>query len=177
MEESSPGRGGITIQPVVTEDHPWMRAVLSEHWGSARVVSRGRLHDALACPAFVARDPNERIGFATYRVEGDQCEILTMNSLRPRRGIGRRLVEAVTAVAEEHGCRRIWLVTTNDNSGGQKFWERVGFALAQVHEGAMIEARRIKPEIPLRGEGGVPITDEWEYERFLGDGETEGGRS
>jgi hypothetical protein len=36
-----------------------------------------------------------------------------------------------------------------------------------VREGAVDEARKLKPSIPLIGAGGVPITDELELERRL----------
>jgi len=36
-----------------------------------------------------------------------------------------------------------------------------------VRQGAVDEARRMKPSIPLIGRGGVPITDEIELERWL----------
>jgi GNAT superfamily N-acetyltransferase len=165
--------GAVSIRPASGADQSWMESVLTEHWGSARVVTRGRLHDALACPAFVAQEGGEPVGLATFRIAGDECEILTMNSLRSGRGTGRRLVEAVLRTAKRNRCRRIWLVTTNDNRNAQGFWEHVGFSLAAVHKDSLIEARKLKPEIPRFGEGGVPMTDELEYERFLSSGTTE----
>jgi ribosomal protein S18 acetylase RimI-like enzyme len=60
--------------------------------------------------------------------------------------------------------RRLWLVTTNDNLRAQRFYERAGFRLVEVREGEIERSRRLKPEIPLLGEGGVPIRDELEYE-------------
>ena len=40
----------------------------------------------------------------------------------------------------------------------------------RVHLGGVDEARRLKPTIPLVGEGGIELHDEWELERPLGDG-------
>jgi hypothetical protein len=47
------------------------------------------------------------------------------------------------------------------------FYRRRGYALVKIHPGAVSAARRLKPEIPAHGQGGVPITDEIEFERRL----------
>jgi RimJ/RimL family protein N-acetyltransferase len=62
------------------------------------------------------------------------------------------------------GARRLWLITTNDNVHAQRFYERRGFTLVGVGEGAVDRARLAKPEIPLVGNDGVEIHDELEYE-------------
>ena len=37
----------------------------------------------------------------------------------------------------------------------------------QVHRNTIADSRRLKPEIPLLGEHGIPIRDEIELEMFL----------
>jgi len=74
------------------------------------------------------------------------------------------LVAAVKRAAQETGCRRLWLITTNDNLDALRLYQRRGFTLAAVHPNAAAEARRLKPEIPLIGEYGIPIRDELELE-------------
>jgi RimJ/RimL family protein N-acetyltransferase len=70
------------------------------------------------------------------------------------------LIDAAKAL----GARRLWLITTNDNARAQRFYERHGFRLAAVHEGALVRSRELKPEIPLVSADGTPIRDELEYE-------------
>ena len=65
------------------------------------------------------------------------------------------------------GCRRAWLVTTNDNRPAIDFYRALGWRLAAVHVGAIAASRRLKPEIPARGVDDVPIEDEWEFELLL----------
>jgi RimJ/RimL family protein N-acetyltransferase len=65
---------------------------------------------------------------------------------------------------KELDARRLWLITTNDNVRAQRFYERCGFELVAVHEGAVDRARVAKPDIPLLGDGGVEIHDELAYE-------------
>ncbi|HEX7463684.1 MAG TPA: GNAT family N-acetyltransferase, partial [Actinomycetota bacterium] len=76
-------------------------------------------------------------------------------------------LETVAAFAREHGCSRLWVVTTNDNTRARLFYERLGFRVSAVREGAVAESRRLKPTIPLVDQSGVPVTDEIELERSL----------
>jgi ribosomal protein S18 acetylase RimI-like enzyme len=58
-------------------------------------------------------------------------------------------------------------VTTNDNEPAIEFYRRRGMALVAVHENALEQSRRLKPEIPLTGLEGRPIRDEIEFEYRL----------
>jgi N-acetylglutamate synthase-like GNAT family acetyltransferase len=157
----------LEIRPISEHDHVWIEALLREHWGSTIQVTRGRLHDASKLPGYVAVHHHERAGLITYRVEGDVCEIITLDSLVEGRGIGTALVQAVRRAAVEAGCKRLWLITTNDNFAALRFWQKRGFSLVQVHRNAIAQSRRLKPEIPLLGKHGIPIRDEIELETIL----------
>ena len=54
-------------------------------------------------------------------------------------------------VARSAGCRRVWLMTTNDNLGALRFYQRRGFRLAGLRPGALAASRALKPEIPETG--------------------------
>ena len=155
------------VRPVKKEDRQWVDEVLTGKWGSARSVSRGRLYQALDLPGFVAVQKGKLVGLVTYRVEGNECEITTMNSLIERKGIGTALVDAVKSVAVKAGCKRIWLVTTNDNTEALRFWQKRGFNFKAVYPNAVEDSRKLKPEIPKIGDHGIPIKDEIEMEMIL----------
>ena len=132
------------------------------------MVSRGRTICAAKLPGFCAVSPREeRVGLATYEVVGDDCQLVTLHAFVPFAGIGTRLVEAVRKAALDSGCRRLWLVTTNDNLDALRFYQRRGFSLVAVHRGLRDVARRLKPEIPVVGAYGIPIRDEVELEMLL----------
>ena len=69
--------------------------------------------------------------------------------------------------ARASGCRRVWLVTTNNNVGAIAFYERFGLKRCAVHRGAVSQARALKSSIPLLDGHGVPIDDELEFELAL----------
>ena len=155
------------IQPFTDEHRAWARALLTKSWAAPRVVTRGRLHQADLLPGFVAHVDDRPVGLATYHISGDGCELVTLDSTAPGGGIGTALVEAVRAAARASGCRRLWLITTNDNSHALRFYQKRGFRIAAVHVDAIRESRRLKPEIPLAGFDGIPIRDEVELELDL----------
>jgi GNAT superfamily N-acetyltransferase len=131
------------------------------------VVSRGRIHDPSVLPGFAALAGDDLVGVATYRIDGRECELVTIDALVEGAGIGTALVEAVAGAAREHGCTRLWLITTNDNLRALRFYQRRGFRLAALHRDALETSRRLKPSIPETGLDGIPLRDELELERPL----------
>jgi ribosomal protein S18 acetylase RimI-like enzyme len=112
-------------------------------------------------------DAGERLGLLTYTIDGDACEIVTIDAMVEGRGVGSLLIESIADVAREAGCTRLWLITTNDNVRAQGFYRAKGFDVVAVHEGAVGLSRERKPSIPLVNDAGVPIQDEVEMERRL----------
>ena len=102
-----------------------------------------------------------------YIVDGDSCEVLTLHVADQWRGVGSALLREVGRVAREAGCRRMWLITTNDNVDALRFYQRRGFHLAKLHAGGIVRGRKLKPEIPAIGEYGIPIHDELDLHKEL----------
>jgi ribosomal protein S18 acetylase RimI-like enzyme len=136
-------------------------------WHSAKVVSRGKVHYADGLPGFVALLGNRRVGLLTYRIESGEWEIVTLDSLMERIGIGTSLIRAVRSVAVSSKCRRLWLITTNDNLNALRFYQRRGFSIAALYRNALDLSRKLKPEIPRMGLDEIPLRDELELETLL----------
>ena len=111
---------------------------------------------------------------ASYRLAGDECELVLLEAFERRRGTGTALLEAVALAAQEAGCRRLWLVTSNTNLDALRLYQRRGMHLVRVWPGAMDRFRELKPEIPLVGDYDIPLRDELELEMLL-DGTIAGG--
>ena len=155
------------VRPVRAEDRDWIRRFVAERWGAEVVVARGVLYRPHELAGIVAEGDGGPIGLLTYQISGDACEIVTLDSVRPSMGVGTALLEAVKDAARAAGCRRLWLVTTNDNLEALRFYQKRGFVLAAVHRNAVAAARRLKPEISRTGAHGIPIRDEIELELLL----------
>ena len=59
------------------------------------------------------------------------------------------------------------LITTNDNLSALRFYQKRSFDMVRLYLNAVEEARKIKPEIPLTGNDGIPIRHEIELEMKL----------
>jgi ribosomal protein S18 acetylase RimI-like enzyme len=150
----------ILVRPLRPDDRDWVRDRVAERWGSPTVVAHGVVYEPSSLPGLVAEDDGRAVGLLTFVVEGDECEIVTIDAFEEDRGVGATLIDSIKGMGHE----RLWLITTNDNSRAQRFYERVGFRLVGVHLGAVERSRELKPEIPLVSEDGTPIRDELEYE-------------
>ena len=176
-----PGRSGIgsyracgkrrevdlRVRPADDKGRGWISRLLLKRWGSERIVVHGDVYRPAELPGFVAVGDGERLGLLTYHIDGQDCEIVTVDSLHEGVGIGSALIEAVKQAARESSCRRLWLITTNDNLEALRFYQKRGFELVAVRRGAVDAARKVKPEIPLWGNHGIPLRDEIELEMAL----------
>ena len=137
------------------------------HWGAQITVSRGVVHRPAELPGFAAVSGEQWLGLLTYHIDGGACEIVTIDSAQPKLGVGTALIEAVRQAAHQAGCRRLWLVTTNDNTAALHFYQKRGYVMAAVYPNALTRSRQLKPEIPLTASNGIPIRDEIEMEMLL----------
>ena len=157
----------LTVRSTEDSDHGWVVQLLRNEWNGPTIGSRGRVFQGDELPGFVAFCEGKRQGLATYHIEDDACELVSLNSLFEGIGIGSALIEAVRKTAVEAGCKRLWLITTNDNTSALRFYQRRGFRLAALHKGSVTELRKLKPKIPMRGIDDIAIRDEIELDFML----------
>ena len=157
----------ITVRRLTVDDLPRLRAVWKENWGDEFVVAHGVIYHPDTLDGFVTLDGDEWIGEITYAFSGNECEIVSLDSAREGMGVGTMLIQKVVEEAREKNCRRIFLITTNDNLNALGFYQKRGFELVAVHRGAINESRKIKPGISLIGANNIPLRDEIELEMIL----------
>ncbi len=157
----------LDIYPLTSADRDWVRRKIIESWGAEIVVVHETVYRPAELPGFVVKSGEEIAGLLTYYIQAEACEIVTLDAWREGLGIGTALIEAVKQAAGREKCRRLWLVTTNDNLPALRFYQQRGFVIAAIHVNAIEKDRRLKPEIPLIGLDGIPIRDEIELEMML----------
>lgn len=157
----------MTIREITENDKQWVKSIFINHWGGEISISRGRLFHADKLPGFIAEDGSDKVGLITYNITGDDCEITTLNSFIEHRGIGTALIGRVKQTAKEASCKRVWLITTNDNTHALRFYQRIEFTIKALYSNAMAESRKLKPGIPMFGNDDIPIRDEIELEYFF----------
>lgn len=154
--------GGIQPAPAALIDRLWQ-----ELWGLP-VVTAEREYMPPDVEGLVWRTGDGRaLGLVTWFVEGERAEIVSLDALEPRRGIGSRLMDAAEDELRRRGVKTAYLVTTNDNPGALSFYLRRGYRLLRLHLDAMDRVRRAKPQVALTGNDGIPLRDMWELEKPL----------
>ena len=157
----------ISIRPLITEDKKWVIGILLENWASNIIVTRGVSYEADNLPGYVAEIGGNRLGLLTYNIKNYELEIVTMNAIEERKGIGTALLDEVESFAKQKNCKRLWLITTNDNVDALRFYQKKGYEIKTIHRYAIEESRKIKPQLPFVGKYGIPIRDEIEMEKLL----------
>jgi GNAT superfamily N-acetyltransferase len=157
----------LRVRRAEPADAAWIGCFLREHWRATTMAVHGELIDAAVLPALIA---GNRQGLATWRRLGADAELVSINAVPAGAGVGTALIEALAARLRAEGCARLWLTMMNANLSGLRFYQRRGFRLLLVRPGAVDEARRLKPSIPMVGEYGIPMHDELDLCRVLDPG-------
>ncbi|HXD10645.1 MAG TPA: GNAT family N-acetyltransferase [Anaerolineales bacterium] len=157
----------MNIRRLTPDDLPRLRQFWKENWGDEFVVAHGVIYYPDTLDGFIALDGEEWAGEITYAFSGNDCEIVSLDSLREGQGTGTKLITAVVEEARTKNCNRVFLITTNDNLNALGFYQKRGFQLVKINRGAMIETRKLKPDIPLIGANDIPLRDEIELEMIL----------
>ena len=101
---------------------------MTERWGAPVAAGGGRLHRLDDLPGFAAVSADGAVaGVVTYLIEADVCEVVSIDAVVRGEGVGTALLEATCAAAVAAGCRRVELITTNDNVDALRFYQRRGF--------------------------------------------------
>jgi GNAT superfamily N-acetyltransferase len=157
---------GFRIRPVDSDDGDWIAQFITERWCAEFIAAHYEVFHCRDLPGFIAIEGEKKVGLLTYKIVAGDCEVVSLDSLRPCMGIGTGLIDAVKRAAVESGCRRLWLVTTNDNMNALRFYQKRGFMLVKVNRNAIEFARKLKP-VPLIGADDIPLRDEIELEMML----------
>jgi GNAT superfamily N-acetyltransferase len=164
------------IREVTPEDHNWVEAFMIERWGETFVIAHSEVISPADHPGFICCEEERKLGLVTYRIKDNFCEVLTLDSLYEGQGIGTALLDAVVERAKTQNCKKVWLITTNDNLQALRFYQKRDFEIISIAPGAVDQSRLLKPSIPLIGENGIPIRDEIELTIFLSEKKTGGER-
>lgn len=140
---------------------------IKEHWYSTKMVVRGQEFDMSEMEGVVAHNEGQIIGLITYMLRNRICEIMSLDSLEEKQGIGTALLNMVIQEAKESNIQKVVLITTNDNINAIRFYQRRGFDMVNLYRNILDVSRKLKPEIPLIGENDIPLRHEIEFEMIL----------
>jgi GNAT superfamily N-acetyltransferase len=157
----------MTFQDIKGQNRSEINQFIQENWYSTDIVIRGKVIDMTLVDGIAVYETNSIIGLITYEISNNECEILSLDSKQENQGIGTELINRVIEIARNHGCRKIKLITTNDNMNAIKFYQKRGFDMVRLYHDALKVSRKLKPSIPMIGEFGIPLMHEIEFEMKL----------
>lgn len=157
----------MDIRRLTPGDVPRLRQFWIEQWSGDFVVSHGVVHRPEEVEGFVVEDGEFWDGLVTFKISNDECEVISLDGLREGQGIGTKLLRKVIEEARARKCKRVFLITTNDNLYALGFYQRRDFELVTIRRNAMDETRKLKPDIPIIGQNRIPLRDEIELEMIL----------
>ncbi|HEV7526995.1 MAG TPA: GNAT family N-acetyltransferase [Acidimicrobiia bacterium] len=155
----------MQVRRASTDDQVWIAEVLTAEFASTKLVSRGRVvDDGSVLDGFVVESDGRPAGCALWHeIEGD-AELAVIATTYRGAGAGTALLDAVVEHARANGWKRLWLITTNDNTDALRLYQRAGWDWVAWHRDAVSDARSLKPELPQRGAHDIPIRHEIELE-------------
>ena len=157
----------MQIQQINQMNRKNVNEFILKQWYSMVMVVHGESISLENADGWFASEDEIIIGLITYRIVNSEMEILSLDSLREKNGIGTALINKVIEVAKNKDCTRIKLITTNDNLSALQFYQKRGFEMVRLYRNAVDKSRIVKPQIPSTGEEGIPIRHEIELEMSL----------
>jgi GNAT superfamily N-acetyltransferase len=157
------------VRDIGTANDPAVEALYRNVLGSPIQVVHDRAYDLRMLPALVVDGPDGPAGALAYDIADGAMEVVAIVADPPGGGVGSALMRAAVEKAGGAGLHRIWLVTTNDNLGALRFYQRRGLRIVGIDRGAVDRARRLKPTIKTVGVYGIPLHDELILELNLHD--------
>jgi GNAT superfamily N-acetyltransferase len=155
----------VQVRRVREDDREWIAETVAGSFSSTRIVSRGRVHeDASTLDGFAVENDGRPIGCALWcEIESD-AELVVLVTTYRGAGAGTALLDAVVDHARGAGWKRLWLITTNDNTDAIRMYQRAGWDWVGFYRNSVTDARHLKPEVPDTGDHGIPIAHELEFE-------------
>ena len=157
----------MELRKIDRENRERINDFIIRQWFTLQMVVHGESIDLGKAEGWYACEDDEIIGLVTYRITGNEMEILSLDSLRENKGTGTALLQQALSYARNLGLVRVSLITTNDNLHALKYYQKRGFDMIRFYHNALDDARKIKPEIPLIGMDGIPLKHEIELEYIL----------
>ena len=158
----------MNVRPIIPEDREWVADLIATAFGSVRLMSNDHLiDDASLLNGFAAEIDGRPVGCALVNeVDGD-VELVALVSTYRGAGVGSGLLETVVERGKREGWKRLWLVTSNDNTDAIRMYQRSGWEWTDFRRDAITKARAVKPEIPEIGNHGIPVRHEIHFEAPL----------
>lgn len=155
--------------PVNDANRKQIKRLLIDQWYTTDMIIRGVSVDMTKAGGIAAYEKESIVGLVLYAITDSICHLISLNSLIRHKGIATELISRVADIARGGHCTKIVAVTTNDNIDAIRFYQKRGFDMAYLYHDALAVSRKMKPQIPLMAENGIPMRHEIQFELDLRD--------
>lgn len=149
--------------PVNEENRKQVNAFFSKHWNTTNLIILGMNIDMTQADGIIAQENGKIMGLLTYMVSGSVVEITSLNSVVNGIGVGTALLNRLIEWAKENQCKKIVVVTSNDNIQAMCFYQKRGFDMERLYHNSLELSRAKRPRIPLVGPNGILLKHELEF--------------
>lgn len=158
----------LSIRATSPADRAWIKDLMDRDWGGEPLIVRSKAYYPSALEGLFIVDQQDTVkGFLFYDIVGQDCEIVVFEIFEKFKGLGTRVLHKLKEIAIQRGCRRIFLMTHNDNLDALRFYQRRGFQICKIYINSMENVRKLKPCIGLVGDYNIPIRDEIDLEMLI----------
>lgn len=157
----------LKIRSASPNDTQWLEELMDREWGGLPLVIRGKKYDPTALDGIIAENENGIAGFLFYEVRGSDCEIIVFEVFDQFKGTGTVILDKLKEIAKEKKCKRIYLMTTNDNLDALRFYQKRNFHIIGIHVDSVKISRKIKSTIGMTGNHDIPVRDEIDLECLI----------
>lgn len=105
----------MRINSITNDNRKKVISFFKEHWGSSEMVISSGVFQCDRLDGFIFEEHNQIKGLVTYVTKENEIEVISLDSIQERKGIGSALMEKVEQIAKQEGLNEVNLVTTNDN--------------------------------------------------------------
>ena len=110
----------VRVRPAVDGDRPMIAWLMTELWGSATQIVHQTVYRPADLPGLIAERGSRVVGLLTFHVDGAVLEVVTLNALERRAGVGTLLMEAAAAEARPRRGQEIPLTTPQHNQDAKR---------------------------------------------------------
>lgn len=157
----------VKLRSSTLQDAKWLEELMNRDWGGIPLVIRGKKYYPANLDGIIAENANDIAGFLFYEIRGQDCEIIVFEVFDKFKGTGTQILDQLKEIATSKKCRRLYLMTTNDNLDALRFYQKRGFHICGIHLDSVKISRQIKPTIGMTGDHGIPVRDEIDLEFLL----------
>lgn len=159
----------MEVNKITEKNRNIINDFMINRWYSLKMIIRGKEIDMASVDGFCVLDKYAIVGLITYLIneENSVMEITSLDSLKENQGIGTILINRVIEEAKKIRCKKIVLITTNDNINALRFYQKRGFDMVHLFHNALEVSRKLKPEIPVIGQNSIPLMHEIEFEMII----------